>query len=77
MICDNISINQKGHLTFNGYDTVDLAKKYGTPLYLMDEDKILQNVREYVQAMKKYLPAGSKPEFASILLPSDIQIIKR
>ncbi|MBQ3817288.1 MAG: diaminopimelate decarboxylase [Clostridia bacterium] len=65
MICDNISINQKGHLTFNGYDTVDLAKKYGTPLYLMDEDKILQNVREYVQAMKKYLPAGSKPEFAS------------
>ena len=38
MICNNISINQKGHLTFAGYDTTDLAQKYGTPLYLMDED---------------------------------------
>lgn len=65
MICDNISVNTKGHLTFNGYDTVELAEKYGTPLYLMDQDKILQNAREYVSAMEEYMPAGSKPEFAS------------
>lgn len=64
MICDNISVNEKGHLTFNGYDTVELAEKYGTPLYLMDEDKILQHVREYAAAMKNHMPEGSKPEFA-------------
>ena len=65
MICDNISVNEKGHLTFAGYDTVELAEKYGTPLYLMDEDKIREHVRAYKTAMAKYFPDGSMPEFAS------------
>ena len=65
MICDNISVNGKGHLTFAGYDTVELAEKYGTPLYLMDEDKIREHVRAYKTAMAEYFPAGSMPEFAS------------
>ena len=65
MICNNISVNEKGHLTFAGYDTVELAEKYGTPLYLMDEDKIREHVRAYKTAMAKYFPAGSMPEFAS------------
>lgn len=65
MICDNISVNEKGHLAFAGYDTVDLAKKYGTPLYLMDENKIREHVRTYKNAMAKYMPEGSIPEFAS------------
>lgn len=65
MICDNISVNEKGHLTFAGYDTVELAEKYGTPLYLMDEDKIREHVRAYKTAMAKCFPAGSMPEFAS------------
>ena len=65
MICDNTSVNEKGHLTFAGYDTVELAEKYGTPLYLMDEDKIREHVRAYKTAMAKYFPQGSMPEFAS------------
>ncbi len=65
MICDNISVNEKGHLTFAGYDTVELAEKYGTPLYLMDEDKIREHIRAYKTAMAKYFPSGSMPEFAS------------
>ena len=65
MICDNVSVNEKGHLTFAGLDTVELAQKYGTPLYLMDENKIRQHVRTYKNAMKKYMPEGSLPEFAS------------
>ena len=65
MICDNISVNEKGHLTFAGYDTVELAEKYGTPLYLMDEDKTREHVRAYKTAMAKYFPSGSMPEFAS------------
>ena len=65
MLYDNVSVNEKGHLTFAGYDTTELAKKYGTPLYLMDEDKIRSHVREYVSATEKYFPAGSVPEFAS------------
>ena len=65
MICDNIAVNEKGHLTFAGYDTVELAEKYGTPLYLMDENKIRAHVRTYKNAMAKYMPEGSLPEFAS------------
>ena len=65
MICDNLSVNKKGHLIFAGFDTVELAEKYGTPLYLMDEEKIREKVRIYKSAMEKYLPAGSAPEFAS------------
>ena len=47
MICDNISVNNKGNLTFAGFDTVELAEKYGTPLYLMDENKIREHIRNY------------------------------
>lgn len=65
MLYNDVSVNKKGHLTFAGHDTVTLAEKYGTPLYLMNEDKIRARVREYKNAMKKYLPSGSVPEFAS------------
>ena len=65
MICNNITVNEKGHLEFAGYDTVDLAQKYGTPLYLMDENKIRQHIKEYKAAFSKYFPVGSNPEFAS------------
>lgn len=65
MICDNVSINEKGHLTFAGRDTTELAAKYGTPLYLMDEEKIRQHIRTYKSAMAEYFPEGSVPEYAS------------
>ncbi len=65
MICDNLSVNAKGHLCLAGYDTVDLAQKYGTPLYLMDENKIREHIREYKTAFNRYFPEGSCPEFAS------------
>ena len=65
MICNNVSLNNEGHLTFAGMDTVLLAQKYGTPLYLMDENKIREHMRSYRNAMQKYFPKGSVPEFAS------------
>ncbi len=65
MICDNITANEQNHLVFAGFDTVALAKKYGTPLYLMDEGKICANINEYKNAFEKYFPKGSAPEFAS------------
>ena len=65
MICDNITVNEMGHLCFAGQDTTTLAKKHGTPLYLMDENKIREKCRKYVDSMKKYLPEGSHPLYAS------------
>ncbi len=64
MICENIGVNEKGHLTFGGVDTVALAKKHGTPLYLMDEDRIRYNCRIYKAAMAEAFGAGSFPSYA-------------
>ncbi len=65
MICDNLGIATDGNLTFAGRDTVELAKKYGTPLYLMDEERIRYNCRTYVDAMKKYFGENALPLYAS------------
>ena len=65
MICSNIGINKAGHLTFAGQDTVELAQKYSTPLYLIDEDKIREKMRIYVKAVAENFPSGSMPLYAS------------
>ena len=36
----NTEINDKGHIVFNGCDVVELAKQYGTPLYVISESEI-------------------------------------
>ena len=65
MLHDNYGINEKGHLTVGGADTVALAEKYGTPLYILDEDRVRLKCRQYKAAMEKYLPKGSMPFYAS------------
>lgn len=65
MICDNITTGQNGHLFFAGQDTVELAKQYGTPLYLLDEDQIRENCRVYTKAFKKHFGPGARPLYAS------------
>jgi len=65
MLHDNISIGENGHLNFAGMDTVALAKKHGTPLYLIDENKIRENCRTYVSCVQKYFGKKSIPLYAS------------
>ena len=64
MIASNISIKDNT-VYFANQNTKALAQLYGTPLYLMDEDRIRENCRTYVNAFKKYFPADSYPIFAS------------
>ncbi len=66
VICDNISVAADGKmLTFAGRRVDELAAKYGTGLYLMDEARIRQNARVYVEAMRDFFGEGSYPFFAS------------
>ena len=53
-VSDNLNVNSLGHLTIGKNDTVELAKEFGTPLYVMDEDLIRENCRMYKNAMDKY-----------------------
>ena len=59
------SVNADGHLTLDGVDTVEMAKKYGTPLYLLSEDTVRNNCRTYVNAVRENFGDGSYPCFAS------------
>ena len=65
MICNNLSVGANGHLFFAGQDTVELAKKYGTPVYLMDEDKIREKCRAYKKAFQKNFGDKAVPLYAS------------
>ena len=50
----NTKRNQQGNLEISGCDTVSLAKKYGTPLYVMDEVTLRKIAREYKDAFSSY-----------------------
>ena len=49
-----LKINEQGHLEVGGCDTVSLAKEYQTPLYVMDEQVIRDNCKQYRQSMEEF-----------------------
>ena len=63
MICNNLK-KENGHLQFAGLDTVELAKKYGTPLMLFDEDRFRHNVNVYKSAMRSAFGESAMPLYA-------------
>ena len=65
MLYDNLDVNAAGHLTIADIDATELAAEFGTPLYVLDEDRLRERCRTYVNAMNAHFPAGSKPLFAS------------
>lgn len=65
LICDNLSVNESDHLCLGGQDTVLLAERYGTPLYLFDEDRIRLQCRTYRKAMTKGFGEKALPLYAS------------
>ncbi len=64
MLADNIQ-TRDGTLYFAGHNTVQLAQKYGTPLYLMDETRIRENCRMYLRAFRRHFGENAQPLYAS------------
>lgn len=50
---ETLKIDQNGHLEIGGCDAVELAKKFGTPLYVMDEKYIRDMCRVYRDTIEK------------------------
>ena len=48
------AINSDGNLSIGGCDTVELAKQYGTPLYVLDEATIRGICKDYKEAFSSY-----------------------
>ncbi|MDE6665289.1 MAG: diaminopimelate decarboxylase, partial [Ruminococcus sp.] len=53
-VSENLNVNEKGHLTIGGADTVELAETYGTPLYVMDEQTVRSACRRFKNSIDKY-----------------------
>ena len=49
-----LKVNGKNHLEIGGVDSVELVKKYGTPLYVMDKEYIEKMCKTYIDAIKEY-----------------------
>lgn len=64
ILTDNVTV-RGGELYFGEHSCVALAKKYSTPLYIMDEERIRRNCREYASAIKEAFGDGSMAIYAS------------
>ncbi len=64
MICKNLTV-VSDRLLFAGRDLRRLADKYGTPLYLMDEERIREKCRIYREAMLEAFGENAMPVYAS------------
>ena len=65
MLASNIQRDQQGRLCFAGQRIEKLAHEYGTPLYLMDEDRIRLNCRMYLNAFRESFGENALPLYAS------------
>ncbi len=50
MLKPHFKTNVRGHLVIGEMDTVELAERFGTPLYVMDEQRIRENYRRFYKA---------------------------
>lgn len=53
---DSAAVNERGHLQIGGCDVVDLAREFGTPLYVMDEVTLRNRCREYLHSFRLHYP---------------------
>lgn len=64
-VSDCLDINNEGHLTIGGVDTVEIAKEYGTPVIVYDENSIRNNCRAFVGSIDKYYNGNGRVLYAN------------
>ena len=64
-ISKNLSVNKENHLEIGGCDAVNLAKEYGTPLYVMDEEHIRKCMRAYKNSVDTFYNGNGLILYAS------------
>ena len=50
------AVNEAGHLTLGGCDAVELAREFGTPLYVFDEETLRGRCREFQSEFRSRYP---------------------
>lgn len=62
---DTLKINECGHLEIGGADCVELARRFGTPLYIYDEAHIRNMIRVYRNTLAEEYQGGGGVFYAS------------
>lgn len=62
---ESLAINEKDELTVGGVSTSLLAREYGTPLYVFDENHIRKNMGDYISAINDFYQGFGMPLYAS------------
>ena len=52
-------LTPEGHLALGGCDAVDLAREFGTPLYVFDEEELRATCRAYREAFASRYERGA------------------
>lgn len=56
MLKEHFSVNSLGHLVVGRLDAVELAERFGTPLYVVDEQRIRERYRRFFMAFSSRWP---------------------
>lgn len=64
-VADCLQVNKQGHLCMEELDVLELAAKYGTPLYVMSETQIRKNCRMYQDSLKRFYSGNGLALYAS------------
>ena len=64
-VSDHAKVNAAGNLEFSGVDTVALAQKYGTPLYVTSLDGVKASCAEFTAALDKHYGGNGMILYAS------------
>ncbi len=69
-VSEALGVNEKNHLTIGGCDAVELAKRYATPLYVLDETAVRRNCGTYKNSIDKFYGGNGLVFYASKALCS-------
>lgn len=64
-VLDDLVVNERGNLSIGGCDATDLAREFGTPLYVLDEGTIRKNCRRYVDSIRTHYAGRGLALYAS------------
>lgn len=62
---ETLKVNSQGHLEIGGCDTLELAKKFSTPLYVYDEDYIRKMMRVFKRTIEQEYDGNGNVLYAS------------
>src|SRR5258708_31357807 len=56
LLPDTYEVNPRGRMQVGGCDLADIAREFGTPLYVYDEATLRARLTEYRQTLKRSYP---------------------